>query len=56
MVHYLRNLILKVLGGGIFGFLFYKLDIIHMFDVTSLLQLAFFIIAVVIIYIVKQLI
>ena len=56
MAHYLRNLVLKILGLGIFGLLFYKLDIIHRLDVVSLLQLGFFIIAVVIVYIIKQLV
>lgn len=56
MAHYLRNSFLKILGLGIFGFLFYKLDIIHRLDVTNYIQLGFFVIAIVIAYIVKQLI
>lgn len=54
MAHYLRNSLLKILGLGIFGFLFYKLDIIHRLDVANYIQLGFFVIAIVIAYIVKQ--
>ena len=49
-----RNRILKIIGLGIFGLLFYKLDIIHRLDVTTSIQLGFIIIAVVIAYIIKQ--
>lgn len=54
MAHYLRNSLLKILGLGIFGFLFYKLDIIHRLDVVNYIQLGFLIIAIMIAYIVKQ--
>ena len=54
MGHRFRNFILKIIGLGIFGLLFYKLDIIHRLDVVSSIQLGFIIIAVVIAYIIKQ--
>jgi|GEM_PF-2777660 hypothetical protein len=52
---YFRNLLLKILGLLMFVFIFYKLDIIHKLDVVSLVQLGFFLIVIVILYIIKQL-